>query len=57
MWSEVDLAKIRVYGIVSDYGTIGSSKASKGKGPERVTATRSVLSVLKSEGTVFVRRG
>jgi hypothetical protein len=52
-WLEVDLAKTRVYCTVSDYGIIGSSKESKGKGTETATATTtgSVFSVLETEGT------
>jgi hypothetical protein len=58
VWSEVDLAKIRVYS-VSYYRIIGRSKALKGKGTATVTATatRSVFSVLETEGMAFVRRG
>lgn len=56
VWSEVDLAKIRVYYCtVSDYRIIGSHgrKASKGKGTATATATGSVFSVLETEGTAF----
>ena len=49
----MDLAKIRVYGTVSDHGIIGSSMGSKGKGTATATATGSVFSVLETEDTAF----
>ena len=53
-WWEVDLAKIRVYCTVSNHKIICRSKASKGKGTEPATVTRSLFSVVESE---FLRRG